>query len=602
VPSSQTYQVLQQVFGHTSFRPLQSEAVDATLEGRDLLMILPTGGGKSLCYQLPALLKEGVTVVISPLLALMHDQVRALKLQGISAEMISSMQSREEIAEIVQRLRCGEIRLLYVAPERFSAHGFIDLLKSLSVATFVVDEAHCVSEWGHEFREEYRKLHLLKTHFPNVPITAFTATATPQVESDIVRQLSLTEPLILRGSVYRDNLLIRAEPRQGDGKVQLLKFLERFRGESGIVYTFTRNESERIALFLQKEGMKAMAYHAGLPTEVRNRAYHAFVHDEVEVIVATVAFGMGIDKSNIRYVVHTSMPKTLENYYQEIGRAGRDGLPSETLLLYSATDAAQRASLIDGLEEGAYKQSAYDKLEKMVGFCRSEGCRHRQLADYFGESMQACGTKCDNCMQGDVEKEDITEASRKLLSAIYRTGQSFGKNYIIDLLRGSSHQKIIQLRHHELSVYGIGKEFSKVQWDVVVERLMELGALQRGEYRNLVLTPIGVEVLKGQRAVEIRADRLQVQKRPSKRVETPEVVDFDQKVFEHLRAVRKRLADREEVPAYIIFSDKTLKEMAMKRPTTKEQMLKISGVGHVKFERYGDIFIETIKEIEHDNM
>ena len=591
------FKLLKHIFGHHTFRPLQEQAVDASLNGSDLLMILPTGGGKSLCYQLPALLKDGVTVVISPLLALMHDQVRALKLQGIEAEMISSMQSKEEQSEIVRRVREGKVRLLYVAPERFMAFGFIDLLKSVAIASFVIDEAHCVSEWGHEFREDYRKLHLLKENFPNVPISAFTATATKQVESDIIRQLSLNNPLILRGSVYRENLLIRAEPRQGDGKLQLLEFLNRFRGESGIVYAFTRNETEKITVWLQKNGIKAMAYHAGLPAEERSRAYHAFVHDEVDVIVATIAFGMGIDKSNIRYVVHTSMPKTVENYYQEIGRAGRDGLPSETLLLYSAIDAAQRGSLIEGLEDGAYKQSVYDKLERMIGFCRSESCRHVQLADYFGESMSSCLTKCDNCTKPDVEKEDITESSRKLLSTIYRTGQSFGKNHLIDILRGSESKKIQQFGHHNLSVYGIGKDLSKAQWSVITERLMELGAISRGEHRNLVLTTVGVKVLKGDMSVDIRSDRLVVKQKSVETSNEPvQTVDFDQKLFEILRELRKELADRDSVPAYIVFSDKTLKEMSVKRPVSKSQMLKINGVGEVKFERYGKIFLEKIRE------
>ena len=593
-----TAEVLKEVFGHTDFRPLQKEAVDAALQNRDLLMILPTGGGKSLCYQLPALLKEGVTVVVSPLLALMHDQVRALKLQGIAAEMIGSMQTSEEIGEIVARLRNRELKLLYVAPERFSAYGFTDLLQSIPVASFVIDEAHCVSEWGHEFREDYRRLHLLKEQFPNVPLSAFTATATPQVEADIVRQLGLRNPVRLRGSVYRKNLLVRAEPRIGDGKRQLLEFLGRFEGESGIVYTFTRNSTETVAAYLQKNGIKAMAYHAGLPKEERQAAYHAFVHDEVDVIVATVAFGMGIDKSNIRYVVHMSMPKTLENYYQEIGRAGRDGLPSETLLLYSAADAAQRASLIEELEEGDYKQSAYDKLEKMVGFCRSESCRHQQLADYFGESMEACGTKCDNCTAPISEQRDITIEARKFLSAVYRTSQRFGKNHIIDLLRGSENRKIVQFGHERLSVYGIGRELTKAQWEVVTERLLELGALVRGEHRNLTITEEGAKILKGAASVSIKAERLNVKEKRKRTEKTAvsETVDFDREIFDALRRLRKAIADENRVPAYIVFSDKTLKEMAAKLPRTKEQMLEISGIGEVKFSRFGESFLACCRE------
>ncbi|BBG65303.1 ATP-dependent DNA helicase RecQ [Hydrogenimonas sp.] len=592
------YEVLKRVFGHTGFRPLQERAVDAALRGKDLLLILPTGGGKSLCYQLPALLKEGVTVVISPLLALMQDQVRALKLQGIGAEMIGSMQGREEIDAVMQGLRKGEVKLLYIAPERFNAFGFTDLLRSIPVASFVVDEAHCVSEWGHEFREEYRRLHRLKELFPDTPVSAFTATATPQVEEDIARQLGLKDPVRLRGSVYRENLLIRAEPRSGDGRGQLLRFLSRFKGESGIVYTFTRNAAESLAGYLQSEGISAMAYHAGLGREDRQNAYHAFVHDETDVIVATVAFGMGIDKSNIRFVVHMSMPKTLEGYYQEIGRAGRDGVQSETLLLYSAADAAQRASLLEGLEEGSYKQSAYGKLEKMVNYSRSESCRHMQLAEYFGESMEPCGNRCDNCTAPPADKRDITKESRQLLSAVYRTSQSFGKNHIIDILRGSRNGKIVQFGHDSLSVYGIGTELGRRQWETVTERLLEIGALVRGEHRNLLITKFGAEILKGQKSVDIRSSRMQAVERKGKRKrEAAALYDCDPRLFDELRRLRKEIAGEKGVPAYQVFSDKTLVQMAAKLPQNREEMLEISGIAEVKMERFGEPFLKLCIEL-----
>ncbi len=591
-------ELLQRIFGHERFRPLQKEAVEAAVAGRDLLMILPTGGGKSLCYQLPALLREGVTIVVSPLLALMHDQVCALKLQGIEADMIGSMQTPQEIDGIVGRLRRGELKLLYVAPERFSAPGFVDLLQSVPLASFVVDEAHCVSEWGHEFREEYRRLHLLKERFPGVPVSAFTATATPGVEADIIRQLGLFDPLRLRGSVYRDNLLVRAEPRVGDGRRQLLEFLSRFRKECGIVYTFTRNGAERLASHLRSEGISALPYHAGLSKEERQEAYRAFVHDEVDVIVATVAFGMGIDKSNIRFVVHMSMPKTLESYYQEIGRAGRDGLPSETLLLYSAADAVQRASLIEGLEEGPYRESALLKLEKMVSFSRSEECRHRQIADYFGERMAPCETGCDNCIAPERERVEITNEARQLLSAVYRTSQSFGKNHLIDLLRGSESRKVRQYGHERLSVYGIGRKLGKGQWDAVIERLMELGALVRGEHRNLLLTPVGAEILKGERKVTILASRMEAASHRKRRGETAvHHFDYERSVFDALRMLRKEIADEKGVPAYVVFNDRTLKEMAQKLPQSGEEMLAISGIGEAKLARFGDPFLQLCREL-----
>ncbi len=586
---------LKTVFGHDIFRPFQQEAVEASLSGRDLVMVLPTGGGKSLCYQLPALVAEGVTVVISPLLALMHDQVRALKLQGVAAEMIGSSMGAEEISQVYAKLRRREVKLLYVAPERLGTEAFVRFLGDLPVRSFVVDEAHCVSEWGHEFREEYRRLGRLRELFPSVPMAAFTATATPEVEEDIIRQLGLKDPLRLRGSVYRENLLIAAEPRVGDGVAQVARFLARFKDESGIVYTFTRNQSEKIAEKLAARGIRAVCYHAGLPHERRAEAYRAFVHDEVQVVVATVAFGMGIDKSNIRFVVHTAMPKTLENYYQEIGRAGRDGLQAETLLLYSAADAAQRASLIESLPEGPYRQSAFDKLEKMVAFCRSESCRHAQLATYFGETMEPCASRCDNCTTTHAKKEITTEA-RMLLSAIYRTGQRFGKGHLIDILRGGDNVKIRQFGHEKLSVYGVGSHLGKSGWDAVVERLLELGAVARGEHRGLTLTPFGAAILKGEEAVYIREERLQrPEKRVPRKIAEEESTDYDRTLFEKLRALRKRLADRDGVPAYVVMNDRSLRQMAARLPRDKEAMLAIDGIGEKKFERYGEDFLNAIE-------
>jgi len=364
--------ILQTYFGHDGFRPLQEEVVDAILQKQDVLMILPTGGGKSLCYQLPTLMMEGVTVVVSPLLALMHDQVMALRANGISAAMLSSMQDLDESREIEKQLSKGEIKLLYVAPERLKNRYFLDLLHRLDINFFVVDEAHCVSEWGHEFREDYRKLSLLKIEFPEIPIAAFTATATKAVEQDIAGQLGLVEPKRVRGSLFRQNLMIQAEHRIKDGRVQLMTFLETHTGESGIIYTLSRKSTETIAAYLQSRGLEARPYHAGLPTEEKHRTYADFVADKVQIVVATIAFGMGIDKSNIRFVVHMSLPKTVENFYQEIGRAGRDGLASETLLLFSTSDIVQQRSFIDDLPETAYKQHAYEKLEKMVRFASGE--------------------------------------------------------------------------------------------------------------------------------------------------------------------------------------------------------------------------------------
>jgi ATP-dependent DNA helicase RecQ len=431
------YEILQEYFGHNEFRSLQLEAIDAILNRQDLLMVLPTGGGKSLCYQLPSLMSSGVSVVISPLLALMHDQVTALKSNGITAAMISSMQDFDEISKIEKRLKKGSIKILYVAPERLSSTYFLELLKSIDINFFVIDEAHCVSEWGHEFREDYRKLSLLKEHFPHINIAAFTATATNVVQKDIITNLRLQNPLLLKGTVFRKNLTINIINRIKDGRVQLLEFLKQHQNQSGIIYTLSRKSTESVASFLQSKGIEARCYHAGLPTAQKNQTYKDFIDDKVQIVVATIAFGMGIDKSNIRFVVHLNMPKTIENYYQEIGRAGRDGLEATTLLLHSIQDTITHKSFIDELPDTPYKLHAMQKIDAMSRFVNYDECRHKSLAKYFDDMIESCNDKCDNCLQTDIEKTNITKASQMLLSAVYKTGQNYGMFYIIDILRGS---------------------------------------------------------------------------------------------------------------------------------------------------------------------
>ena len=558
-------------------------------------MILPTGGGKSLCYQLPSLLMDGVTVVVSPLLALMYDQVSALKANGIKAQMISSMQNEEEIFSIYQSLIEGELKLLYVAPERFASFEFVNFLKSIKINFFVIDEAHCVSEWGHEFRVDYRKLNLLRENFPSTSIAAFTATATPKVAQDIKYALRLNEPLEVRGKIFRKNLHISVESREKDGKKQLLDFLKNFKNESGIVYAFSRKQTESLAVFLHANGIKARAFHAGLPVHVKENTFKAFVRDEIQVVVATIAFGMGIDKSNIRFVVHMNLPKTIENYYQEIGRAGRDGLESDVLLLYSGADAVMQREFIDQLEESPYKQNAFNKIEQMSRYASMEECRHHFIAAYFEDEIENCLTACDNCTEEAGEKTDITLDAQKFLSCVYRTNQSFGQAYVIDVLRGSSMQKILDNNHNALSVYGIGIEKSKTYWERVSERLMELGALKRGEFRSLVLDVAGMRILKNELKVSIKEERLDVKVKKEFVVHKEE--DVNSEVFEQLRALRGEIAKEESKPAYIIFGDKTLKEMAKSLPKNKEEMLHVSGVGEVKFERYGERFLELLKEL-----
>jgi len=593
----QKVKLLKKYFGHSEFRELQEDVVDSIISKQDVLMILPTGGGKSLCYQLPTMLMDGVTVVLSPLLALMHDQVVALRANGISAAMVSSMQTIEEIREIENQLYNKEIKLLYVAPERLQNEYFLQLLHNLDINFFVIDEAHCVSEWGHEFREDYRKLSLLKQNFPQTPIAAFTATATKAVERDIAKALSLNNPKIVRGKLFRKNLTIRVQNRLKDGKSQLLEFIKSFNGESGIVYTLSRKSTESIAAYLQSKGIEAKPYHAGLSSEVKNKTYADFIADKLEVVVATIAFGMGIDKSNIRFVAHQSMPKTIENFYQEIGRAGRDGLESQTLLLFGASDIVQQRSFLEDLPETPYKQHAFEKLNAMVKLASSQVCRHKYIANYFDDDIEPCGDKCDNCLEPDRNSIDITTNAQKLLSAIYRTGQSFGLHYVIDVLRGSKEQRVLQNRHDNLSVYGIGADLSKSQWLSIGDRLLELEAVAIGEYRVYTLTNYGIEILKGKHKIDINEDRLSIKKQKAKAKAKIDTSDYNVDIFEKLRELRLEISQKDGIPPYIVFSDKTLKELSVKQPTSKEEMLEVHGIGEVKFERYGEQFLELLAEL-----
>lgn len=588
------YTVLKTFFGHNAFRPFQEEAVDAIVSGRDLLMILPTGGGKSLSYQLPALLMEGTTVVISPLLALMHDQVQSLKAQGMRAEMLSSMQTAEASGDIVRRLYAGEVDFLYLSPERLNTDGMRNMLTKIRLNYFVIDEAHCISEWGHEFRADYRALSHLRDVFPGISIAAFTATATAHVREDILRLLRLENAQTLQGKIYRDNLQITVRHRIKDGYDQLRDFLNDHKNESGIVYAFSRKSVENVAHFLQQKGYAAAAYHAGMPTEKRNAVFHDFVHDEVKIIVATIAFGMGIDKSNIRYVFHMSLPKTVENYYQEIGRAGRDGDHADVVMLFGAQDLIQQRRFVEMNEDAHYKAHLMQKLNAVHRYAAAETCRHQQLAAYFGDVIDPCGAHCDNCLEPEYDKRDITTEAQMFLSAVYRTGQRFGKSYLVDVLRGSREQKILANSHDALSVYGVGEALNKKQWLVVIDRMLELDAVDVNEHQGLLLTPAGLAILKGEKAVLIRADRLDVRAKTVKK-SAPEIFEYDTELFEILRALRFEIAQEQGVPPYVVFGDKTLKEMAAKRPQSKEEMLEVSGVGEVKFDRYGTRFLVALQ-------
>ena len=594
------YEILKNTFGHNSFRPLQEEAVDAIMQRQDLLMILPTGGGKSLSFQLPALMMDGTTVVISPLLALMQDQVHALNAQKIPAAMISSMQKSSEIEQVVNRLLSNELSFLYISPERLNTSWMYGLLEKIKVNFFVIDEAHCISEWGHEFRNDYRALSSLKQRYPDTTIAAFTATATEHVKNDILRLLNLKNPKVLQGKIFRENLFIMAKHRIKNGLDQLYDFLKDKKEQNGIVYAFSRKNTESICAALAQKGYKVRAYHAGLSTDERSRTYEMFVHDEIDIIVATIAFGMGIDKSNIRYVVHMSLPKTLENYYQEIGRAGRDGESADVLLLFSASDIIQQKMFINEIEDEAYKSHLLQKLSFMNRYATSQTCRHEQIAAYFEDKIDECGSACDNCIETDMELKDITKESQMFLSAIYRTDERFGKNYIIDILRGSKDQKILSNFHQNLSVYGIGKEISKKEWFVIYERLLEIEAVDIGEFQALKLNDKAKLILKGKESVDIKQERLDIKVKPVKK--SIEDIGYDSEIFEKLRALRADIAKEDAVPAYIVFGDKTLKHMAAMLPKTQEEMLEINGVGMKKYESYGERFLDLIKECNNQTL
>lgn len=590
------YEILKQRFGHNSFRDKQEEAVDAILSGRDLLMILPTGGGKSLSFQLPTLMMEGVTVVISPLIALMQDQVQALNAQQMSAAMLSSTQEGWENEAIIEQLLGGSLKFLYISPERLNTGRMQQLLRQVTLNFFVIDEAHCISEWGHEFREDYRALSMLKQQFPETPIAAFTATATAQVQQDMIRSLHLSDPLLLQGTVVRKNLKITVQQRVKNGYNTLLEFLEERKNLNGIIYMPSRKKCEALSEYLNTHGYNSRFYHAGMVPEERNAVFQEFIFDKVNIVVATIAFGMGIDKSNIRYVVHMSLPKTIENYYQEIGRAGRDGERAEVLLLYSGEDMVFARIRMDELENEAYKRHLMEKLHTMYRFVSAENCRHQFIARYFQQEIPTCETVCDNCLAGEIEKRDITRESQKILSAVYRTEQRYGKTYIVDILHGARNQKVLANNHNSLSVYGIGTEFSRNQWLVVIDRLLETENLTFGDYHSLKLTHKGVETLKGEQTLMISTDRLVIKDTVRKHVEEEEV-DYDTSLFQKLRSLRTEKAQEMGVAPYIIFGDKSLKEMAKYKPQDEEGLLSINGVGKRKIEQFGEAFLELLRKM-----
>jgi len=603
IPSSESIlSQLKKTFGFDSFRPLQEDIIRDALSGRDVFVLLPTGGGKSLCFQLPALLKPGLAIVVSPLIALMKDQVDALEAAGVAATFLNSSLTVEESRERRQKLANSEYRLLYLAPERIVLDGTIAELKNWNVSLIAVDEAHCISEWGHDFRPEYRRLAELRGHFPNIPVMALTATATERVRKDIIRELRLDQAKHYVASFNRPNLMYRVIAKQKPSD-QVLAFVRARSKEAGIVYCHSRKTAESMAEKLVAAGVRARPYHAGLTPKQRSQNQELFQRDDVQVICATIAFGMGINKPNIRFVIHFDLPKNVEGYYQETGRAGRDGLPSECLLLFGAGDVVKYTQFIEEKEDAHERQLAHDQLRKIVHYAESSLCRRVELLRYFGESFDRdrC-LACDNCL---IPRAifDGTIAAQKFISAVYRirekSGFGVGLNHVVEVLSGADTEKIRKWQHEKLSVYGIGKEFSRSEWAAIGRELVRLGFLQQtsGQMSVLEITSEGAGMLSRRSPVTLT--------QPTKTPETKQKakrageIDCDESLFERLRNLRKTLADERNVPAYIVFSDVALRQMAGVMPTTESEFLMISGVGEKKLKEYGPLFLKEISNYKN---
>jgi len=595
--------ILKSTFGYDTFKPLQREIIANVQARRDTLVIMATGGGKSLTYQVPALIFNGLTVVVSPLIALMKDQVEQLRALGVPALFINSSLSPEAYQENMDAVRRGDVKLLYVAPETLLTPRIFSLLSALKLDLLAIDEAHCISEWGHDFRPEYRQLAEVRKKFPSAVCMALTATATPRVRADIMSTLGFSQANEFQSSFNRENLFIEVLPKQNP-VAQTLRFLQNFKDQSGIIYCFSRRQVDELADALAQKGFSVRPYHAGLEDSERHRNQEAFIRDDVQIIVATIAFGMGINKPNVRFVIHFDLPKNIESYYQEIGRAGRDGLPSHCLLLYSYGDASKIRYFIDQKEDPE-RSAAYQHLDAMTRYAEGSGCRRKPLLAYFGETFTSenCGT-CDNCGSEQTTQVDITIPAQKFLSCVKRSGEKFGAAHVVDILLGSKNEKIEKYKHHELSTYGIGRELTKSQWMHIARQLVERGLLdQEPAYRVLSVTAKGLEMLKARERVRGLINEPKRSERADSKIKSAsaEEAEYDKSLFTLLRNKRKELADAAGVPPYIIFSDKTLAQMAAYFPQTKESLLNMSGMGRVKYERYGADFLTVIKAYCREN-
>jgi len=598
VTSERAYQVLKEVFGYEHFRPLQEEVIRQVLNKKDALVVMPTGGGKSLCYQIPALLFEGLTVVVSPLISLMKDQVEQLESSGVAAVYLNSSLSLQEYQQNVSLIKSGKVKLLYVAPETLMKQRMRNLLSEMKIDCLTIDEAHCISEWGHDFRPEYRKIAGLRTDFPNTVCLALTATATPRVQEDIKKNLKLDESETFIASFNRENLFLEISEKL-DPFQQTISFLEKHKDQSGIIYCFSRRQVDELTEDLNANGYSVKPYHAGLPELERSENQESFIRDDTNIMVATIAFGMGINKPDVRFVIHYDLPQNIESYYQQIGRAGRDGLRADCLLLFSYSDIGKINYIISQKSPGEQK-IARTHLDALIHFVEAEQCRRIPLMKYFGETYpdKSCDM-CDNCVYVSSDKKDLTVPAQKYLSCVIRTGEIFGIGHINAVLRGSKKKQVLEHKHDKLSTYGIGREFSGKQWSRLARQLIREGYLSKDpQFGGLKIETPAKEILKGQKKVFGTVG--QGRKKKSDKTYPGQVgkgsVEYDNTLFKLLKKQRKLLADEEQRPPYAIFSDATLMEMAYYYPQSFDSLLNIYGIGRAKRNKYGEPFLEIITD------
>ncbi|MGR5112970.1 ATP-dependent DNA helicase RecQ [Vibrio jasicida] len=587
--------VLEDVFGYQEFRDGQQLVIDAAVEGRDSLVILPTGGGKSLCYQIPALVRSGITLVISPLISLMKDQVDQLKANGVAAECINSTMAREDLISVYNRMHSGHLKLVYVSPERVLMRDFIERLENLPLSMIAVDEAHCISQWGHDFRPEYAALGQLKQQFSHVPFMALTATADDATRKDILDRLQLNAPEVYLGSFDRPNIRYNLVEKHKPVS-QIIRYLDTQKGNCGIIYCGSRKKVEMVTEKLCNNHIRAAGYHAGMDADERAYVQEAFQRDDIQIVVATVAFGMGINKPNVRFVVHFDIPRNIESYYQETGRAGRDGLPAEAMMLYDPADISWLRRMLDEKDDGPQKQVETHKLNAMSAFAEAQTCRRQVLLNYFGEYREKPCGNCDICL--DPPKHfDATEEARKALSCVYRVNQSFGMGYVVEVLRGMQNIRVRENGHDKISTYAIGRDHSHDYWISIFRQLIHKGLLSQNITRNstLQLTEEARPLLRGDVTLELAVPRLDTAARAAKSDKLTSK-NYDKKLFAKLRKLRKSIADEDGLPPYVVFSDATLIDMAEILPTSYGEMLAVSGVGQRKLEKYADPFLDLIQE------